>query len=813
MGGRPMRRRSGSRRSRLVAVLVTAGLVTSLTASLNAGAAEPESGTLRGQRVGSDFLRYSGEVPPGTGGVDIEACQDDVNADEFALTVDLIRPDFWDGSRTGQLNIVIRWSPSSPDVATSDIALYVQEPDGDVISSDGGSPREAVSIVDPAEGDYRVVACAFANAAPQPYVGELTLTTTAATPNPPSTPSNVRFGPITTVDPQRDVAEPMLKIDPEDGEYVCGPFGASRAADYAQKTEDGGDSFRILGQPPEGRIAPGGGGDCEMAINPVRNAQGFYNVAYTGLEALANFSTARSSNGGRSWIGTTTSESPAVVDRQWMDAAGQSLVYLTYRQVPTGSFVQRSTDGGLTYAPPTGIAIPEISISGNLLVDADRARKIYVIHTFGEEVRLAISNDGGQTTPFRTVTIAEAEGDPASIFPSLAQDHGGNMYAAWVEAGTYNAYYAYSTDRGETWSPKIQVNRDNVNTAVMPWVDAGDPGRIAISFYGTTVEGNPEVGSFRGPWDVYVNTVFDALRPDPAVNQTRATNHPIHWDSICLSGLACSTSGGDRTLLDFFQLRHNRDGRVSVAYNESNKEYGEAAGPIAIVTYSKQVAGPGLHVEDPPIDSRRRLTTRRTDPAGDALFPFSVFPSPEEPPAGFRTNYPALDFERVSVGAGAPGTVRFTIDVADLSADAIAAAQAGTQSTNLMWVARFFSGYTAHAAVVHYTDAGGFQFGYTDLVTTLDAKLQIYPIQTPVTGTADQERGLLTVDVPIGLIPHVTVASPPSAPPEERQSQPGDRIFEITGFSFGNPGQSPETQTFLNEVDVSPPFDALLPAS
>lgn len=808
-----MRRRARTRRPRLLTTAVVVALFASVLTALDAGAAEPESGTLRGQRLGTDYLRYTGEVPPGTGGADIEACQDDVNADEFLLTVDLQSPDFWNARRTGQLNIVIRWGPTSPDVATSDLALYVQEPDGEVLSSDGGSPREAISIVDPEEGDYRIVVCAFANAAPQPYIGELTLTTTAATTNPPATATDVRFGPITTVDPQRDVAEPALRIDPADNEYVCGPFGASRAADYAQKSEDGGDTFRLLGQPPEGRIAPGGGGDCEIAVNPVPNEQGFYNLAYTGLEALLNFSTARSTNEGRSFVGTAVSESPAVVDRQWMDAAGQSVVYLTYRQVPLGSFVQRSVDGGLTYAPATGVAIPEISISGNLLVDNARARRIYVIHTFGNEVRLAVSNDGGQTTPFRITTIAETEGDPASIFPSLAQDHGGNMYAAWVEAGSYNAYYSYSTDRGETWSPKIQVNRGNVNTAVMPWIDAGDPGRVAIAYYGTTVEGNPEVGSFRAPWDVYVNTIFDALNPNPAVNQTRATTHPIHWDSICLSGLACSTSGGDRTLLDFFQVRHDREGRIKVVYNESNKESGEASGPIAIVTYSKQVNGQGLHVDAPPIDPRPRLDTKRSDPTGDAVFPFSVFPSPEAPPAGFRTNYPALDFERVSVGAGAPGTVRFTMHLDDLSAEAITAAQAGTQSANLLWVARFFSGYTAHAAVVHYTDAGGFQFGYTDLVLDPTARLQIYPIQTPVAGTADQARGLLTVDVPIELIPHVTVATPPSAAPEERPSQPGDRIFEVTGFSFGNPGQAPEVQEYLNQGDGTPPFDAILPAS
>src|SRR6185436_14288237 len=149
--------------------------------------------------------------------------------------------------------------------------------------------------------------------------------------------STFKFSPITTVDPQRDVAEPSLRIDPDGNEYTCGPFGSSRNADYAQKSEDGGDTFRVMGQPPEGRIAPGGGGDCELSVNPVANDQGFHNLAYTGLESLVNFSTGRSTNAGQSWLGTNVSSSPVVVDRQWMDGAGKGTVYLTYRQVPEGS--------------------------------------------------------------------------------------------------------------------------------------------------------------------------------------------------------------------------------------------------------------------------------------------------------------------------------------------------------------------------------------------------------------------------------------------------------------------------------------------
>jgi len=184
----------------------------------------------------------------------------------------------------------------------------------------------------------------------------------------------LRFGPIVTVDPQRDVAEPSLRVDGDGNEYTCGPFGASRAAEYAQKSEDKGDTFRVLGLPPEGRIAPGGGGDCEISVARQRNDEGFFTLSYTGLAALINFSTGRSTNAGRSFVGNAVSESPVSVDRQWMDSVGEDTVYLTYRQIPLGSFVQRSTDGGLTYGPGT-LAIEEIDRSGNLIVDNRAGRE------------------------------------------------------------------------------------------------------------------------------------------------------------------------------------------------------------------------------------------------------------------------------------------------------------------------------------------------------------------------------------------------------------------------------------------------------
>jgi hypothetical protein len=826
-------RRSRPARLALAAVLCASLLPVSAPAAF---AAEPPAGSATAPAGGGSVTReYTGTVATGTGGT-VE-CLDGVNADLYTFTIAPIPDNFYE-TRTGTVRFRIRWSPTTGDVATQDLLLRVFDPDGTVLESDGGSASEVVIFTDPKAGEYLVYACSFANAAPQDYLGDVTLeiaSKTGQVPNPPSTPTSLRFGPITTVDPQRDVAEPSLRIDKDGNEYICGPFGASRAAEYAQKSEDGGDTFRILGSPPEGRIAPGGGGDCEISVARRRNAQGYYNLSYTGLAALVNFSTGRSTDAGRSFVGNAVSESPVVVDRQWMDSVGVNTVYLTYRQVPLGSFVQRSTDGGLTYGPGT-LVIEEIDRSGNLIVDIRTGRQddVYIAYAYDGAVMLARSLDADALTPvYEHITVKApcaddprpsddrncTSGRPDNIFPSIAQDNAGNLYMAWTEAGTYNTYYAFSTDSGTTWSPKVQVNRDDIFSTVLPWIDAGDDGRIAVSFYGTVVDGNPQLGTFRGPWDVYVNTVTnaDSLPADPddkAITQTKVTTHPIHWNSICLSGLGCNlaTPPGDRTLLDLFQVKHDPEGRIRVTYNESNKHYTDDLGPIAIVAYSKQIAGPDLIGAAEPPDTRPVVAFGRSDPAGDARYPFSAFPSPTTPPSPpFRTNYPAMDFVSVKARPGDVGgapAVTFTMKLADLSEAAIQTAQAGLASPNLLYVVRFFAGFEAHAAVASVDAAGQFTFGFDDLSFSEDGKLETYPPTTPVPGTVDRATGLITITVPYSMIPNVTVdAADPAAAPGVRNASDGDLIHEVTGFTFGNNTGDPFVQTFLNQADSTPSFD------
>ncbi|HJQ30210.1 MAG TPA: hypothetical protein VJ827_12800 [Rubrobacter sp.] len=183
-------------------------------------------------------------------------CQDGVNADVFHLDVTGTNDD----SISTLLTIRIEWDPTSGQNATNELALQVYKNGNLVGESDGGTSSEVVGLRNPAPGQYEVFACAFANTAPQPYKGQVSLNSTPRQAQSLPAASDARGLQFVTVDPQRDVAEPSLRIDKAGNIYECGPLGSSRAADYATKSEDNGETYRVLGEPPEGRIAPGGGG-------------------------------------------------------------------------------------------------------------------------------------------------------------------------------------------------------------------------------------------------------------------------------------------------------------------------------------------------------------------------------------------------------------------------------------------------------------------------------------------------------------------------------------------------------------------------
>jgi hypothetical protein len=367
---------------------------------------------------------------------------------------------------------------------------------------------------------------------------------------------------------------------------------------------------------------------------------------------------------------------------------------------------------------------------------------------------------------------------------------------------------------------------------VFPWIAAGGkPGRVAVAFYGTPQDGNPNTGDFKAAWDVYVNQSTNALANNATFSQVKATTHPFHYDSVCLNGLACDLAvpPGDRSLADFFAIDFNHvDGKLSVVFDRTNKKPDEATGHVASPMVATQIAGPSnggatLKAATPVV------RTSSPDAAGDALSNYSLLASSLVVPP--TKNEQAADFSDVSVGPQvdlatggtvADGGFTVTMKVADLSPAALRSALADTASQSLLWILRFTNGYQDAAVSARWNPADGFTFGFNDYTTGQSPcasgdqngeKCLVYPGDTPIQGKVDAATGTMRLSVPRAVL---RALGPPDANgrPTEVPATAGSRFYDATAFSLAN-NVSPtqDVQSFLYPLDNAPAMDFVLPGA
>jgi hypothetical protein len=142
------------------------------------------------------------------------------------------------------------------------------------------------------------------------------------------------------------------------------------------------------------------------------------------------------------------------------------------------------------------------------------------------------------------------------------------VYASWAgrDAATdpINVYMAYSNDHGATFSKPYRVNKDVGPGHLYTTMSAGDPGVVDIAWYTGT---KPDPNDVDQDWFVDFAQVRAANTAAPQITQSRIMPNRIHHGSICLEGILCVDAlGGDRSLLDFFQVQVGPDGMANIAF-------------------------------------------------------------------------------------------------------------------------------------------------------------------------------------------------------------------------------------------------------
>jgi hypothetical protein len=431
----------------LAAALVAAILLIS-TGSV--GASTPQSGSVTvpstpGQSV-SDT--WTGTIPSGANPTSDCSGLPSTSVDEHDIQVTV--PAGIYSTLNAQFSFSITWTPGTPTEDTADQVLTVIGPDGNEVgSSDGGSTTETVAAMNLAGGTYKVLACGFVNPLLQPYSGKLVVTTSALEPSLPSAPAQgLQFSASVPADPQRDESEPLMRTDKAGNIYTCGPTGFSQGADYAQVSTDGGNQFHMLGTPPRGQQAAGGGGDCGVATGLTKNPQGNYQYAYAGLGALSGFATATSPDNGHS-LGTAGGDLDGGVtthgvgaDRQWLTFLDDHTVLMSYNQTePHDTVVIKSTDGGLSYGATAVVGAPNTRFPGPMEYDPVNNVAFFAWDRGatggGDSINLSISKDGGSTWNDCRAALAPAN---TNGFVVADSDNAGNIYIAYGEQASFHTY-------------------------------------------------------------------------------------------------------------------------------------------------------------------------------------------------------------------------------------------------------------------------------------------------------------------------------------------------------------------------------------
>ncbi len=257
----------------------------------------------------------------------------------------------------------------------------------------------------------------------------------------------------------------------------------------------------------------------------------------------------------------------------------ESAVYFCYNKL-AGVFCFTSFDGGMTFpvgGQIIGLATTGAGLHGTITTAPDGM--VFVPPRVATPT-LLISADNGFS--WQTKTMGSDVGTPNPRKNSeVGTDADSNAYHVWT-AADQRVYMSRSYDSGSSWEQTSSlVSAPDVISTTFPHVDAGDAGRVAVTYLGSTdahmlnatdIDGNPWQGHPHYAPDgveyhLYLSISIDATMPNATWKHYRLTDDPVQVGSICISSGDCRDIGGsNRNLLDFNDLTLGPDGRVYIAY-------------------------------------------------------------------------------------------------------------------------------------------------------------------------------------------------------------------------------------------------------
>jgi hypothetical protein len=423
------------------------------------------------------------------------------------------------------------------------------------------------------------------------------------------------FAPTQIVDHSsaNSTGEPSINVAPDGTIYIVAPDGAGVRVPTALpgggqgvggsllwRSEDHGKSWKFLGS----YDVPTGGGDSDIVTAPDGT------IYASGLSYAACSTVSVSHDKGETFVPDPIAgcgQTPLSNDRQWNAVDGQHTVYTVIGDtMKTQIDLVRSLVTSPLVVPSKTLQLsvtPDYEWPGTVAVDQRNGTTYTVWNTRGapddcddnkctvpaswktpDRVLISVL-PRGSTTPPAPVVVASRRFDTFDSFVVDAIDAVGTVYVVWSERHSASketwTMLSSSHDAGKHWSAPVKVNSGPVTTT-FPWVTAGDPGRIAVSYYGTSARAaSPQKVTAKQSWQVYSAFSIDGGKTFTEYRTTGGMNN----GQICTSGTGC-TAGG-RNLLDFFETAADANGCLVTTYtdNSSGTPY---------ISFVRQVGGPGL---------------------------------------------------------------------------------------------------------------------------------------------------------------------------------------------------------------------------
>jgi hypothetical protein len=730
-----------------IALVVGVALLAAVP-TVRVRASSPSGGSLS---PGQPFVRWSGGPLTGTTGVgssDPSMCTPTA-CDTFSLRVSVTAP-YWAQHPGG---VVVRTSWTNPD---NEMDLYIFDAKGNEVarSDQLHTNFQQALLPAPAQGTYEVKMVSTYTAATT-YHGEGAIVE-QATPHARTVDDTMRFAPPTLVDPQMFAGEPSLRVDRDGRVFVSGNWALTSGTSLLWRSINGGRTFDILDDRTAGLVTDprrrsctpaGGGGDSDIAVD--RTGRVYFADLEPGLVSVGS-----SVDHGDTWTCNALSASTPEVDRPWLapaptaDGEGPAVdAYLSYRDLLVGALpggaevkpiqvhVDVTRDGGKTWSARGVFGRGLVDFAGPAFTAQDGT--FYQVFEGDDSVWIARSTNQGRT--FQLRRVSRRLGLPRNpLFVSGDVDAAGNVYAAWVDRGTFDVLYSYSRDKGEHWSQPVRVNPPTSTTAVMPWLSAGKAGDVAIAWYGTSDRHIPDDAPPTAPWYAWVARSVQANAPSPNFQVARLSETPMHYGKIC------AATGCAQRLNDFFQVRIAPDGAVVAAFDDNGRKESGQTDPGPYVVFARQVSGLGM--------SPAPLATRgeQTELTDGGRWPTHSKSGRE---------IPQLKFTALPSGSRSGGTLHlsFSISSAKSLSAALAAANSGL-ATDVYWIELWKANDRVEYAGMHVSRSGTPDFfggtepvGVTNPADVLGPteRYASYPPTFALSGRVDPRSGTVTIDVPL----------------------------------------------------------------